>query len=418
MKLSSAVKALSLALCAALLLGSCGSGVVVTGVYVPELAPLDVKILAYIDKYDIPGAAAAVSYQGRLVYARGFGYADTAAKEPVEPQSLFRLASVSKTITGMALSKLVEDGLVSLEDRVFGPDGILNDAQYQTIADERVKDIRVWHLLTHTSGFPTEGEGDPQFEQVQIAQALGVAPPASHDDIIRYVLANHSLKFDPGTQGLYSNVGYNVLGRVVEKKTGMTYEDYVRSLLAQAGVADMYIAGSLEDEGRPGEVKYYDMSWCVDQAYDGSGRQVPCSYGNMYFPTIDSHGGWIASPVDLLKFLAAIDGFGHRAQILTPETIKAMKVVPPGITGAQAYSSWGIDANDKWDHSGALTTGTFAFISRRANEIEFAIVFNRLSLAKDGTMEDLRAMMNEVSAMEEGLQNIVVWPTHDLFDIY
>jgi CubicO group peptidase (beta-lactamase class C family) len=401
---------------AALIISSCSRGIPVTGQYVPELDYLDAKVMSFLDKYDIPGAAAAVAYQGRLVYARGFGYADEEAKEAVQPGSLFRLASVSKTVTGMALSKLVEDGLVSLEDKVFGPDGILNDAQYQTIGDARVLDMKVWHLLTHTSGFHGETEGDPQFEQVKIARALGVAPPASHSDVISYVLANDDLEFAPGTQYLYSNVGYNVLGRIVEKRTGMTYEEYVRSLLAQIGVSDMYIAGSLQDERRSGEVKYYDMPWCVDRAYDGSGRQVPCSYGMIYFPTIDSHGGWIASPIDLLKFLTAIDGFGHRAQMLTPETISAMKEVPEGIPGAHAYNGWGVDESGGWKHSGALGTGTFSYLSRGADEIEFAIVFNSLSIDKDGTLDDIVAMLKELIEIESGLSRVTAWPTRDLFD--
>lgn len=404
------------AVLAALIISLRSRGIPSTGQYVPELRFLDARVKSFLDKYDIPGAAVAVAYQGRLVYARGFGYADEEASAPVQPGSLFRLASVSKTITGMALSKLVEDGLVSLEDKVFGPDGILNDAQYQTIGDARVLDMKVWHLLTHTSGFHGEGDGDPQFDFVDIAGALGKKPPAGQADVISYLLLHGTLQFAPGTRHLYSNVGYNVLGRIIEKKTGMTYEDYVRSLLAQIGVEDMYIVGSLEDERRSGEVKYYDMPWCVGTAYDGSGRQVSCSYGNIYFPTIDSHGGWIASTIDLLKFLAAIDGFGHRTQLLSPETIRTMKAIPAGIPGAQAYNSWVIDGSDDWSHSGALTTGTLSYLSRRADEIEFAIAFNRLSMAEDATMDDIIAMLNELTAIESRLSQVSAWPTQDLFE--
>jgi CubicO group peptidase (beta-lactamase class C family) len=392
------------------------TAVPITGDAVPELSSLDHTMQSLMLSYDIPGASLAVSYKGRLVYARGFGYADQSTSSFVQPTSTFRLASVTKVITGMAVSKLIEDGQLSLDDVVFGPDGILNDEIYQNIQDPRVLDIQLWHLLSHTSGFPGEGAGDPQYDYVTIADAMGATPPASNATILQYVLSHMPLVFAPGAQYLYSNVGYNALGRIIEKTTGQTYENYVRSLLAQIGVTDMFIAGSLENERRDGEVIYYDMPYCVGDMYDGSGRQVPCSYGTIYFPTIDSHGGWIASPIDLLKFTAAIDGFGNRPSLLTADTIDAMKEIPAGITGAHAYNGWGIDAHDNWSHAGALTTGTASLVYRGSDQIEWAIVFDRLPMRLNGGMQAITAFFNTITGITTILESTAAWPATDLFN--
>lgn len=407
--------------CAQLCLAGCSDGasgpdaIPASGEAVSALVVLDDAMRNLLYTYDIPGAALAVTRRGRLVYARGFGYADVEAGTLVQPGSLFRIASVSKAITGMAVNRLIQEGRLSLSERVFGPTGILDDAGYQTIQDRRVLDIEVGHLLAHIAGFPGEGEGDPQFDSVPVAAAMGVATPPEAVTVIQYVLAKTSLLFAPGTRYLYSNVGFNVLGRIIEKRSGMTYEAYVRSLLAEIGVTDMVLAGSLESGRRAGEVKYYDLPWCAGAGYDGTANVVPCSYGVMYMPTIDSHGGWIASPIDLLKFSNAVDGFGNHPSLLSEATITTMKRPPAGVPGAYGYSGWNIDANDNWARAGALTTGTAAMLYRGADQTEWAVIFNRLPFPEGGRMDDISAFFAKVMAMTDILATVTDWPTGDQF---
>src|SRR5688572_13667361 len=90
----------------------------ISGAAVVEMASYDQKIPAFMRKYGIPGGAVAVLRDGKLIYARGFGYADVANKTPVQPDALFRIASVSKPITAIAIMKLVEEGKLTLDDRV------------------------------------------------------------------------------------------------------------------------------------------------------------------------------------------------------------------------------------------------------------------------------------------------------------
>ena len=124
-----------------------------TGVYVPELTIFDTRMQELLEDYQIPGGQFAITYEGRLVYDRGFGFADTATQKLVQPNSIFRIASVSKSITSVAAMYLFENGLLNLDDKVFGTDGILNDPIYQSAIDPRYFDITVRQLLNHSAGF-------------------------------------------------------------------------------------------------------------------------------------------------------------------------------------------------------------------------------------------------------------------------
>src|SRR5688572_17488924 len=94
------------------------SEIPISGARVPGMGSYDQKIAEFMRKYAIPGGAVAVLRDGKLIYARGFGYADVENKTPVQPDALFRIASVSKPITGVAIMKLVEEGKLTLDDRV------------------------------------------------------------------------------------------------------------------------------------------------------------------------------------------------------------------------------------------------------------------------------------------------------------
>src|SRR5262249_46614367 len=154
-----------------------------------------------------------------------YGYADLDASTPVQPDSLFRIASVSKLFTATAIMTLVDDGKLSLETPAFA---MLNASQPRSVpADPRIASITVRELLQHTEGFDRSVNGDPIEQTVSIAEQMGVGAPAFCPTLIRYV-AERPLDFAPGTNGAYSNVGYCVLGQVIEVSSGMAYADYVR----------------------------------------------------------------------------------------------------------------------------------------------------------------------------------------------
>jgi hypothetical protein len=164
-----------------------------------------------------------------------------------------------------------------------------------------VDDITVEHLLAHTAGAWRNSADDPMFMNLEM----------NHSQLIQWTLRNRPLDHSPGQNIAYSNFGYCVLGRVIEKVTGQPYAAYVRnSVLRRCGINDMTIAGNTDALRLPEEVKYY-----------GQGADNP--YG-MNVARLDSCGGWIARPADLVQFLMHVSGFATPPNILKPQTIIIM----------------------------------------------------------------------------------------------
>lgn len=379
-----------------------------TGLYVPQLAAFDAAMTNLLSTYNVPGGQMAMTYHGRLVYNRGFGFADVAAQSPVQPNSLFRIASVSKPITGVAIMKMFEQGQINLDARVFGVTGILNDAMYQTILDPRDTNITVRQLLHHEGGWNSNNSGDPMFDSYNIATVMGVTPPASSVDVIRYMLANKMLDFTPGTQSVYSNFGFCVLGRVIEKISGLTYTDYVTAnVLNPAGITDMQQGANLLSGQLPNEVQYYDYPG-APSAYSiyNNITLVPWQYGGFNLEAMDAHGGWIASCEDLCKLLVAIDRFTTKPDILLPATIDTF--IKPGVDPNYACGI-NVNANNNWWHLGSLP-GTSSEIIRAGNQqINWVLLVNSRT-ANSGTISSAIDNM-----LWSNLGSVGTWPSHDLF---
>jgi N-acyl-D-amino-acid deacylase len=303
----------------------------VTGQPRAELAAVDEWVLGWMGENNVPGAAVAIAREGKVAYVRGFGYADREAKTPVQPDALFRIASVSKPITGVAVMKLVQEEKLKLEDKVL--DFLPLEPHFEDGGkfDERWKQITVVQCLAHTGGWDRGQSYDPMFQAVRMAKSLKIDLPVLTEHVIRYQLGQ-PLDFDPLSRYAYSNFGYCVLGRVIEKVTGQAYEKYVQdAVLKPLGIERARIGGSLARERADGEVKYYDVHDGQGLAIVGPGAgkdQVPISYGTWRQETLDAHGGWIASAVDLVKFAAAFDlidgGRKSRSGLLSPANVRLM----------------------------------------------------------------------------------------------
>ena len=151
----------------------------VTGPVMPKLAAYDDLMTAFMREHRPPGAALAVAYHGRLVYARGFGHADLEKHEPVRPASLFRIASVSKPFTATAVMHLVEQGKLQLDERVFPILKLQPHLERGARLDPRWHDITVRHCLQHTAGWNRDKSFDPMSAETaeQVAKALRVPLP-------------------------------------------------------------------------------------------------------------------------------------------------------------------------------------------------------------------------------------------------
>ena len=142
----------------------------------PELNPMDSIMRRYLKRWEINGAQLAIMRHDSLIYARGFGFADKDKQIPMEPSHILRMASCSKLITAVGIMKLRDMGKIKMSDKVFGPQGILNDTFYvNSIRDKRYFDITVEQLLRHKAGF-TNYAGDAIFSTRYIMQQTALPP--------------------------------------------------------------------------------------------------------------------------------------------------------------------------------------------------------------------------------------------------
>lgn len=384
-----------------------------TGVHVPEMAALDTAFTEFMTTWNIPGASISVVREGRLVYSRGFGYANVEQQELATPTHTFRVASISKSITGILFMKMIETGLLSIDDVVFGENGILTDPMYSTLLDPRVKTITIRHLLQHTSGFGfvNNGNWDPMFSNAAIANFMSVAKPARPEVTIQYMLQNEMLKSDPGTTYFYSNFGYLILGRVVEKLTGQTYEHYTRSLLQEfAGISDMRIGKNRLEDRFQNEVTYYDYPGAsLANSIYGDGTLVPWPYGGFHLEGMDSHGGWIASSVDLVRLMVRVDGFATKPDMLSAESIALMTT--PSAANQSYAMGFGVSSNRTMWHNGSLPGTTTLWVKAPSGTI-WAVLLNTRT-------QNLTDLNNAIDGfMWQELSKVRSWPSHDLFDLY
>ncbi len=361
---------------------------------------------SFLHKWSIAGASIAVSKDGKLVFAKGFGFADTVSRTETEPYNKFRIASISKLVTAIGIMKLVEQGKLSLDSKVFGPDGILNDPYFDGPKDKRVYDITVAHLLSHEAGW-TQRYGDQMFMPIVVAEQMKVKPPADTKTIVRFAL-NKRLHFTPGMGRAYSNLGYSILGLVIEKISGMSYEEYsTRTILEPLGIYDMKIAGNLISDKAPYEVTYYEPSdILLKPSIYGTGEMVPPSYGGNDIRTLGAAGAWIATAPDLMRLLLAVDGFSTRPDILSDVSINFMTDNKNGYAPV-GWKATVIDGT--WWRTGSFP-GSAGMMKRQSDGTAWVVLFN--SSAWNGP--EIYSYINNM--MYRVLSRIQPLPEEDLFN--
>jgi CubicO group peptidase (beta-lactamase class C family) len=390
----------------------------VSGRYVPQLAAFDRFMIGFIKRWSIPGAQLAVAKGGRLVYARGFGYVDSLQNQPhaqsVSPTALFRIMSSTKPFTAVAVLRLIQSGYTHLDAKAFD---ILHDYTPPPGAtpDPRLRSITVRQLLEHSSGF-VDVPNDLQFNGLrEAADAFHHPRPATTVDLVRYNMGR-PLGFAPGTDFFYSNVGYNTLGRIIERLTGQTYGAAVeRLVLEPAGIKSMSLMRRTSPVDRlPNEVFYDDGAQVsMYSVYEDDQQTRPYSYAGFDGRAIDAHGGYIAHAPDLTRFLNAVDGSTGK-QLLSPQAI-ALMLARPAIDvwrGKAQYYGLGWDITPGkvvMAHAGAISFGTFSAIRRLPGDITLGAVFNHLDIDIDRMGVDLQ---NGIDSTANGIAH---WPAHDYY---
>ena len=268
----------------------------------PGRKELDHLVYELMSNHSIPGVSVAISKGEETVYESGLGLAIVEDNTRVAPDHLFRLASISKQFTTLCIMNLYEKDLLSVDDIVFGPGGILEEEFPSVKETDMAARVTIRHLLSHTSGW--KSDPDPMFTSSFKGQSL--------NERIRYMLESDQVT--PGSKYSYYNMGFGVLGKIVEKLSGEKFEKYMRDMLATIGVTDVHVGGD-RSQRRSNEVVYYSQ--------DGTN-----GYGNE-MDVIAAAGGIIASPREMLKVLYHIDGLPEIKDFITPATRTLMLTAIP-----------------------------------------------------------------------------------------
>jgi N-acyl-D-amino-acid deacylase len=370
----------------------------------PGLKVVDASMLKIMDRHGIPGAALAIAKDGKLVLAKGYGWANASTGAPIEPDTLFGIASLSKPITAVAALKLVDQGKLGLDDPVFD---ILKNIRPPRGArvDPRLRTVTVRQCLNHSGGWDRAVHGDPVNWEPQICRAYRLRPPLSPVQFISFILTL-PLNFQPGTEAKYSNVGYILLGEVIARVSGQSYARFVtENVLKPMGIKR---AGLHVFDGKyvAGEALRYLAGTLI-------------ALPPMLLPMVDAAGGWSASVVDMARFLTNLDG--SRGQpVLGDKTRQLMLEAPPRPLKPRAngtYFGLGWDSVLVQDKAfGYFKDGSYqgmrTFMKRLPSGVNWVLLYNASMEFDPQDMQIAASMVQELRKVVEGIDR---HPNIDLF---
>ena len=372
----------------------------------PATEKMERYIANWMARYNIRGASLAIMKDEHLIYCKGFGWADEERNQPAEVGHIYRVASASKLITAVGIMKLCDEGLLRLDDKVFGAEGVLK--HFTEIKDKRAENITVRHLLNHTAGF-SRRMGDPMFRIADIIKWEHLDTTPTADQLIAYQLRQR-LRDRPGGSAQYSNMGYLVLSRVIEVASGKSYEQYLQEhVLWPAGCYDMHIARNYYEERYPMEVKYYgnDPNDRIE-SFDGSGEMRPRQYGGHNIRGLQGAGAWVSSAVEMLRLVASIDGKPEVPDILSPESVAEMRNITRKGDYALGWARYH-ESTQTLVRTGTMS-GTCAYIEYKTSGISYAFLTNTSNYRGASFTNSLGRMIHTA------MSRVQEWPQdRDLF---
>jgi CubicO group peptidase (beta-lactamase class C family) len=300
----------------------------VSGKRIAGLEIIDEALTDFMDRIAAQAATVALSRDRRLLYARGFGWSDQVGKKPLQHDALMRIASVTKPITAAAIKKLIRTKRLSQATKAF--DLLDLKAPSGKVADRRVYSITVGQLLEHKGGWDASASFDPMFRPDLVQKELKLDTPATPQNVVEFMMTQ-PLQFAPGEKSVYSNFGYCVLGRVLEKVVKKPYIDCIQQLVcAPLHINDIKLGHSALKDRDPREVEY---------------TVPPDAYP---LDIMDAHGGLIASSEALCQFLEAY-----------------------WVSGEPRLPT----QRENWTFNGSLP-GTTSMLRQRNDGISFAVLVN------------------------------------------
>lgn len=335
-----------------------------TGVVDPDFAAVDSLALAHLERYGQPGLSLVVALGDRILYAKGYGWADREAGVPTSPWQEYRLASVSKTFAAAAVMRLVEQGKLQLDMPAWNT---VSAFMAGAPVDARIQQVTVRQLLTHSWGLDRSVSPDPMGSWA----SDGGRVLTQCKDVLRHHLLRMRLDFAPGQRYAYNNMGYCWLDLLAETADGRPLEQQLSAMLGPEALSSGRVryASVLPSARTPLDVRPYDRAGAplvapVPGLYPAPApAQVPRPEGSYTLEGYGGSGGLVASPLTLTRFVQRLLGLRQPA-LLQPQTWQAMQTeqtladgtrnVGLGVQTAQAWPG----LPDRWYSFNGLITGT------------------------------------------------------------
>jgi len=390
------------------------------------VAAIDAVMHQSLQAQNLRGAALAIARGGRLVYAKGYTYAE-AGYPDLAPQTPFRQASCSKTFAAVAMMRLVQDRPgVTLDTKVQGvmhlrqPDG-------SAPLDPRWADITIGHLLTSDSGI----DQGLMYSSAAAAQAFGAPLPATHAQLLSYA-TTRKLTGKPGDRhnSVYGNFDYLLLGEVVARLHGsgsfvqaleqlvlaplhQTHTHRSRSRVADQPVGDARHHMTVHDPASAWPLYPFEV---LPTVREPGGRLVPTHYGALDYEMFSGAGGLSASVVDMAR-LGAMFSVSADNPVLEPATISRLLQDAVDATGALTTASgdpshgyFGFDWALK-DSLGAFTAAKGGWLPGQGTVLQVTTGGFTYALALNGNADVAFDWMTPIAAAAEGH----AWSDEDLF---
>jgi len=273
-----------------------------------SFARLEEFIFAKMSETKLPGLSAAIVKGDEVIWSKAFGFRDLERGLAATPHTLYGIGSVTKSFTALSIMRLAEQGKLRLDDPV---------ARYMPIDIKPGGEaIRISHLMSHSSGIPALA-----YAEAVIRGATGAGenwfPIASCADLLTFMAdAQDWTIARPGERWFYLNEGYILLGNIIEKCSGMPYEEYVhKHVLAPLGMERSFFSKEAVEKDPDAATPYIITR-------DGERKPSTYPYGG-----ISADGGLISSVLDLSRYVAMYLGQGERGRVrlLSPESVEAME---------------------------------------------------------------------------------------------
>jgi CubicO group peptidase (beta-lactamase class C family) len=319
--------------------------IVVSGAIDPKYSHFDDVIVQFMVDKGIRAGQFAFGKGGNVMFTHA--YAAQSLPMRVHTTSILRVASVSKAFTAAAIWTLLKKKAFTLDTKLFPYLGIKETLLPSQKPDPRINDITIAQACDHTAGLPPADRDDPEFQYRNIENSINASGPLTQAQFTRYIYG-HPLASAPGATEAYSNIGYYMLGRVIEKASGMPYMDYLqKAVLDPLGISDVVLSATDASKRRENEVVYDADGDGLTVLDPRSQQRLPLPYGGAtYWETFDACSDLTTSAASLVTFLGS-------------------------------YAAWGVGPRAPKSARAGAMPGTEAVVRNRDDGLDFAFIFNK-----------------------------------------